>query len=149
MIVRLTGRSYTPPIQREPPRKVWSFKAKPPYQIASDDERKYVAESCLKGSNSNRASYAREIIAGDLFHHDEFSLFHDISGYPKSYWHCLATVKPPIPEGRRGQWTAKPGNQGYTQWGYWFWDDWGAEPPITKHPSFEPWWLTTKQKEGK
>jgi hypothetical protein len=91
-------------------------KKKPRYEPLPEAERKRVAESCLRGQNSSRASYAKEIEAGDLFvdsYEDEYS-------YPRSYWHCLATSPPPAPHGRRGQWKAEAERPSS-----WIWQDWG------------------------
>lgn len=79
------------------------------YRPRSIDERQRIAQDCLRGSNSHREIYAKQIIAGSLFDHQ---------GRPLSYWHCLATHPPDHQPTPRGQWKAGTGNDG------WIWQGW-------------------------
>jgi hypothetical protein len=79
------------------------------------EERAKIIADVLRSQNSRKERIAKEIEAGDLYT--------TYSGEPKSYWHCLATQKPPIPAGRMGQWKAI-GDQPSA----WEWQDWGRAP---------------------
>ena len=98
-----------------PPHDSTKNKVAPVYQPELIEKRKSAARHCLRGGNQNRVSFATEIITGDLFNDD---------GYPRNYWHCTATIPPPPPRGRRGQW--KPTPMGSYR-GEWVWQDWGPE----------------------
>ena len=84
------------------------------YEPLSQRDRDRIAEDCLRGQNSNRASIAKEIRDGDLFND---------AGRLKTYWHCLATKAPPAPAGR-GQYKAEQySDMRYDGW-VWHWQSW-------------------------
>lgn len=99
------------------------------YAMLPLERRQKVAGDCLKGQNQHRERYAREIIEGDLW---------ESSGYPRHYWHCLATVPPEAPRGRRGQWkAAEMTDLPMMGWG-WAWQDWGPSPCTPTPPGQLP-----------
>lgn len=89
----------------------------PAYRARSQAERDRVADDCLRGANNARVSIADEIRRGDLC---------GPHGFPRTYWHTLATFPPPDPPRRRGQWKATPPAESSEPAG-WVWQDWGPE----------------------
>jgi hypothetical protein len=88
--------------------------SEPPYQIRDEVAREAIARACLRGQSDGREAIAAEIRAG---------LVLDADGHPHSYWHCLATVQPLLPKGRKGQWLAAPRTSDHPP--HWYWQDWG------------------------
>jgi hypothetical protein len=91
--------------------KYEELKPKAPPPLPQEERDTLATQIREKSQNQNREHIAREIEAGDLYND---------RGEPKGYWHCLATQKPEVPDGWRGQWKAigeQPSG--------WEWQDWG------------------------